>query len=520
MKRQIVNFINFIRGNEPRFEIDLFETVKGHIDLLTKYGFKGTFLLQYDALINPEYTDMLKALPSDQFEIGVWFEIPQPLVENSNVPWRGCVPWDCRANVGFSVGYENDQKKAMVDELFEKFKEIFGYYPKSFGSWAFDIVALNHANEKYGLDAACNCKDQVGTDGYTMWGGYYGQAYYPSKVNSYCPAQNEENQVKVPIFRMLGSDYIYQYDFGYNVNNTGNSGIMGVVSLEPGYTSKVLGGGGVREWNEWYFDQNFSGNCLSFGYTQAGQENDFFWKQINPGLYSQCEIIKKMVEEGRLEVETLGETGRWYKETYPVTPASSLVADHDWKNSGKKTWWYCCKNYRVNFYAENGKFWIRDLYIFDEKYEERYLNNVCTTEYLEYDTLPVMDGVRFCGNGKRAGIYLKAKADGTDKGLDFYDIRYSEDGTSASLDVVYTPVGNVRIVASEDGIKVTATEKDFVIEPVYADFTDKYVTAKKANDHRADLTAQGFGYGIDVLCGTLGDDFTVASENKTIEVKL
>ena len=38
MKRQIVNFINFIRGCEPRFEIDLLETVKGHIELLTKYG--------------------------------------------------------------------------------------------------------------------------------------------------------------------------------------------------------------------------------------------------------------------------------------------------------------------------------------------------------------------------------------------------------------------------------------------------------------------------------------------------
>ena len=80
-KRQIVNFINFIRGCEPRFEIDLFETVKGHIELLTKYGFKGTFLLQYDALIDPAYTDMLKALPADQFEIGVWFETVQPLVE-------------------------------------------------------------------------------------------------------------------------------------------------------------------------------------------------------------------------------------------------------------------------------------------------------------------------------------------------------------------------------------------------------------------------------------------------------
>ena len=39
-------------------------------------------------------------------------------------------------------------------------------------------------------------------------------------------------------------------------------------------------------------------------------------------------------------------------------------------------------------------------------------------------------------------------------------------------------------------------------------------------DHSAYLTAQGFGYGIDVLCGTLGDDFTVSSENKIIEVKL
>ncbi len=520
MKRQIVNFINFIRGCEPRFEIDLFETVKGHIELLTKYGFKGTFLLQYDALINPEYTDLMKTLPADQFEIGVWFETVQPLVENCGMKWRGRFPWDWSANCGFSVGYENDQKKAMVDELFEKFKEIFGYYPKSFGSWAFDIVTLNHANEKYGLDAACNCKEQVGTDGYTMWGGYYGQGYYPSKFNSYCPAQNKENQVKVPIFRMLGSDFLYQYDFGHNINSQGENCRMGVISLEPDYASRINGGGSVPEWIDWYIDNNFSGNCLSFGYAQAGQENDFFWHRIKDGLRYQCEKMKKLVEEGKLEVETLGETGRWYKETYETTAAATLVADHDWKNSGKRTWWYCCKNYRVNFYAENGKFWIRDLYIFNEKYEERYLNNVCVKDYLEYDNLPVMDGMRFCGSGKRAGLYIKPKADGKDKGLDFYDVKYSEDGTSAILDIKYTPIGDVKIIASEDGIRITAEEKDFVIEPVCADFTDKFVTCKKADDNRAELSANGFNYGIDVLCGTLGDDFTVASENKIIEVKL
>ncbi|MBQ2720015.1 MAG: hypothetical protein IJF23_00630, partial [Clostridia bacterium] len=297
-------------------------------------------------------------------------------------------------------------------------------------------------------------------------------------------------------------------------------GIMGVITLEPVYTSRIHGGGSVHEWVDWYFDQNFSGNCISFGYAQAGQENSFGWPNMKKGLEYQIPKIRELVDAGKLEVETLGETGRWFKETYETTPAATLVADRDWKNSGKRTWWYCCKNYRVNFYAENGKFWIRDLYMFNEKYAERYIDGICVKEYLEYDNLPVMDGMRFCGNGKRAGLYIKAKADGTDKGLDFYDVKYSEEGNSAVFDLKYSPVGDMKIIASEDGIKIIAEDKDFVIEPIYADFTGKYVTAKKANDRRAELTAQGFEYGIDLLCGTLADDLCVNSENKTIEVKL
>ncbi len=519
-KRQIINFINFIRGCEPRVEIDLLETVRQHISLLKKYNFKGTFLLQYDALFLPGCVELIKELPSDQFEIGVWFEVVQPLTEKCGIEWRGRFPWDWYANVGFSMGYNNDQKKAMVDELFEKFKEIFGYYPRIFGSWAFDIVTLRHAHEKYGLDAACNCKEQVGTDGYTMWGGYYGQGYYPSKFNSFTPAQSKENQVDVPIFRMLGSDFIYQYDFGYDVNGTGNAGVMGVVSLEPYTESVIRGGGGVKEWVDWYFDKNFSGNCLSFGYAQTGQENSFQWWFIKEGMTYQCAKIKELVDAGKVEVETLRDTGLWYKQTYSETPASTLVADNDWRESGRKSWWYCCKNYRVNFYAENGKLWLRDLYIFDENYEERYLKGICENVYLEYDNLPVMDGMRFCGNGKRAGLYIKPQADGTDKGLDIYDIKYSEEGTSVVLDIKYSSIGGVKIVASENGIKITAEEKDFVIEPVYADFTSKYVTAKKANDRRVDFTARGFDYGIDILCGTLDDNLTVNSENKMIKVKI
>lgn len=50
-----------------------------------------------------------------------------------------------------------------------------------------------------------------GDGGYTIWGGYWNQAIIPSRVNAYMPAQTEEGQIPVPIFRMLGSDPIYQY---------------------------------------------------------------------------------------------------------------------------------------------------------------------------------------------------------------------------------------------------------------------------------------------------------------------
>ena len=108
----------------------------------------------------------------------------------------------------------------------EKFKSIFGRYPSSIGSWFIDAHSLEYMYDKYGIIASCNCKDQYGTDGYTLWGGYWNQAYYPSRLNGYMPAQTAKGQIPVPVFRMLGSDPIYQYDTG--VGHT----IQGVITLD------------------------------------------------------------------------------------------------------------------------------------------------------------------------------------------------------------------------------------------------------------------------------------------------
>ena len=195
----IVNIINFIRGVEPREPVDLYEPVRQQLALLEKYQMRGTFLLQYDALIDSNFTNMLKNTPH---EIGCWVEIVEPLCKAASIPWRGRFPWDWHSHVGFTVGYPPHEREKLMDIYMQKFHEIFGRYPKSAGSWMIDAHTMNYLSQKYGITASCNCKDQWGTDGYTLWGGYYGQAYYPSKTNAYAPSQTQDNQIPIPVFKM------------------------------------------------------------------------------------------------------------------------------------------------------------------------------------------------------------------------------------------------------------------------------------------------------------------------------
>ncbi|MEB0260968.1 MULTISPECIES: hypothetical protein [unclassified Mucilaginibacter] len=46
---------------------------------MNKYKLRGTFLLQYDALMDARYQKLLKSLAPGSFEMGGWWEIPQPI---------------------------------------------------------------------------------------------------------------------------------------------------------------------------------------------------------------------------------------------------------------------------------------------------------------------------------------------------------------------------------------------------------------------------------------------------------
>ncbi len=452
---RIVNIINFIRQLEPRdaaiTEDVLYETVVQQVKQLNEYKLPGTFLLQYDALINPRYQELLKNQLYTGSEVGAWWEITQPHVEAAGMKWRGRFPWDWHADVGFATGYTPAEREKLVDVYMEKFKSIFGKYPASVGSWFIDEHSLAYMSDKYHITASCNCKDQLGTDGYTLWGGYWNQAYYPSRKNAYMPAQNEAAQIPVPIFRMLGSDPIYQYDTGLGGR------IQGVISLEPVYRK----GGGDRKWVEWFFRSMFDDPSLTFNYVQAGQENSFTWNSMKKGLEIQIPLLDSLKQQGKIRVETLETSGKWFREQFPVTPPTALSALSDVRGEGHKTVWFNSRYYRVNLLWKDKSFRFRDIHIFDERLESDYLTKAGTSNQCVYSTLPIVDGFLWSTAENLAGLrFKKLTSDGQVTELMMKDPVV----TNLSMDILQveckTDAGELfTMVFYEDRMEVTCKAK-------------------------------------------------------------
>ncbi|MBQ6067343.1 MAG: hypothetical protein IJK89_11055 [Clostridia bacterium] len=467
--KNIVNIINFARNCEPRSQDDsfLFDTLKEELRLCDRYGFRSTVLFQYDALIDPRYITLSKE-HADRCEYGLWLELTQPQVTDAGLTWKGRYPWDWRNNVNFLHGYSLPDRRKLIDTAFYKFNEIYGYFPKVFGCWAIDAFSCRYIEENYDVTAACLCRDQYGTDGITMWGGYYNGGYYPCANNLLCPAAGTDERLRTPVFRMLGPDPIRQYDMGLGDPEAAQH----VSTLEPVYPL----GGGSRGWVEWYFRENFNGKCLSHAYAQMGQENSFGWEAIKKGLPMQFEILDRELKAGKVELMTLGEAGEWFRGAFKETPPAAMCVDSDPFEDGYKTVWYNCKNYRMNVLYKNGAAWIRDFQLFDGGFKEKYLDRPEDLANCAFFNLPVMDGFRFSRGGIRAGIYVYKDGGPAAPGDGF--LTYTED--EAGLAGAYVP-GKVRVDMREDRIDIVLEEPGarlaFIVSPdcetPYRSFTEK-----------------------------------------------
>lgn len=482
--KNVANIINFARGCEPRSDDDSFllPTLREELELCRRFGFRSTVLLQYDALATPDYPALVKS--GYDVEVGLWLEVVQPLAEEAGLPWRGRYPWDWDIRVNFLSAYTTDERVAMIDAAFGTFRRIFGDYPKVAGCWSIDSFSLDYIERTYGLSAFCVCKEQYGTDGITVWGGPYTGGYYPSKRNAIVPAREKENQIGIPMFRMLGPDPIDQYDLGLGAPEEDQK----VCSLEPVYEF----GGGDPDWVDWFLRENYNGKALSMAYAQFGQENSFDWENIRKGLPMQFEKLKKKVDAGEILLQTLGETGEDFKRRYALTPPNSTCADCDAKGAARKTAWYDSRYYRVNLMFEKDRAWIRDLQLYSDRYAEPHLTTKNTDTRCGTFALPVMDGFRFSAGNVRAGLYLDAP-----DCADFETRTVGNDTLAAAW-------GDVTFTAEERALTVRCARPGFCLRFVTGDVpTLPYHAAKETVLPMTfrDFTGRAFDYTLRLSAG-------------------
>ncbi len=384
-----INVVNFIRGVEPRFETDLLLPVRKQMELILAHKLPATWLLQYDALVSGPFVEFLKAHKAPDHEVGIWFEMNEMHCKAADVEWRGRpgYEWDHYPAVAFTIGYTPLERVKLADTFMRTFKSVFGDYPRSVASWNLDGFTMDHLTENYKVDAYAVCRDQIATDGFTIWGAPIA-GYYPSRTNCWSPAIIDANQIETPVFRMLGQDPVYYYEKEFSLPSGKRIGEPD--TMEPVWTS-----GRSPRFIESFLSMISDAPTGQFAYAQLGQENSFPWPEMEPGYAPQMEALTKLRKAGKVHIETMGESGRRFKHAFPTTPVQAQVQMTDpFGNASptESTVWYQSRYYRANLHFRDDLPFLRDLTVYHDRFLQPFLHKPTRLHEVEQRMPSLLDG--------------------------------------------------------------------------------------------------------------------------------
>ena len=424
----------------------------------------------------------------------MWWEITEPLCRRAGVGFRDTrqeLEYDDRVDSAYCLGYSPEERKLLVDAYMADFYAIYGYYPANIGAWVMDSVTIGYAREKYGVKAACICRDQVATDGFTLWGGWPNGVYFPSRDNAFIPASTEEMQLDIPVFRLLGPDPIYNFE-----DHVRRENMQGVVTMEPSWLS-----GRDPRFVGSYFGGMTEEDALGIQYCQVGQENNFLWENIQPGLEAQLQRLVELVREGKIRVETMGATGEWFAKQYRMTPPATFQRGYDWSGNGLSAQWYASVNYRLGLLGEEGHLRIRDLFVYRQDYASRYLHERIQTRQSLFDAPPVMWPQFWGGPDDRPYIRL-------------VDDRGCEPTGEILYDTIDAVTARARLVGSAE---LCMDQQGLTVKGPYALRFDRLPVLKEIRGREFVLEYEGFRYGFTVERGAV-DGLTIRPEDGVIRL--
>ncbi|MDO8638997.1 MAG: hypothetical protein Q7R43_05455 [Candidatus Daviesbacteria bacterium] len=307
-----VTLVNPVRSRDLWLDKSL-KPIEDQYDLINAADFPATWLLQYDVFLDPELLGKIKEF-GDKQEIGLFLEVSQKLGDVSRVVYPINTP-GYFPNAVFLSGYEQSERRKLIDTMFQEFKNNFGYYPKSVGAWWIDSYSLTYLKQKYDISGAMIVADQKTTDNYGVWGQWWGAPYYPSKVNILTPADNISNKEDVVITQWAQRDPLLSY---------GDGSIFSNYSLQANdYIRQGKDTSYFKEISLVYLDcKNLVGQ-ITVG-LETGIESIGYIKEYQ----NQIEYLKNT---NSIQAVTMSEFAQKFKNIYPEFPTKAELSYKDSK---------------------------------------------------------------------------------------------------------------------------------------------------------------------------------------------
>ncbi len=366
-EQKFITVVNPIRGSDffQQPNLEPIDNLVKEWNGVRDQNLPATWLIRPDALSNQQIISLLKTMPANQ-EIGLFMEITPTWAKEAGVSYHTNQNWHASGTV-FLTGYEVSERQKLIDSAFEKFKQNFGYFPKSVGAWWIDANSLNYMKDKYGVVANMDVSDQYTTDNYQVWGQYWSTPFYPNKRNALIPASGEDQKIGVVTIQWAARDPFNAYGNGvldstYSVqaNDYANPKYH---NLDITYFNKLLA---------IYLDNPYA----QFGQVTVGLENDFSWDQYGKEYLSQLDSVEKRRIQGT-NVLTMSNFAKQYAVIYPKTSGSYILYASDPLGSDGSVVWFQNSKYRIGwFYNQKGSL-VRDLRLYENAGEEPCLNTRC-----------------------------------------------------------------------------------------------------------------------------------------------
>lgn len=443
---------------DESLDIFLFQQECAH-----KYGLKTTIQITYASLFSDEIVRLAKEhnrVYGDEIGLSL-LGLPCKQFKQKYKTEDFCI-WM----------FDNDTKRAIIDDAFGLFYDKFGFYPQSTGSYFLDAYTINYIKQKYPSVkcAVATCWEEgpkayhtCNNSWYTFMDGGPWNPWIPSKVNSHCPASDADDDSGIVAIPHLSRDLMACFDGnGSNFGTHPQNVLRGMIyyndqgSIEYPYLYNLVDQyRHLAKYNDGYaYNMMFVGPGWLNKRGRWEAPYELLAKSYDDGM-KYYGVLK---EQGKLTDMTMAEFADFYRQKHPDYNRAECAL---WKDilygSNKQYFWYADPYYRTCLDFNQGGAMI-DLRPYVARIEQKTgigTQNVYDASY------PYLIQINY-----RAGFFTHYAGAGTIKSC-----KVSYKGEETDLCLLRTLAkydkidGGVRITANP--VTVTLAGKDITIQSVF-----------------------------------------------------